>query len=227
MPFQDCIGAKDGTHVTARVPKAQSPAYRGRTHYTGQNVLAAVDFDMKFTYVLAGLEGSTHDANILTDSMSRPDGINIPDDKFYLGDAGYACHPGVLPPFRKTRYHLNEYSNRNYPRTAQELFNLRHSSLRVTIERAFGALKNRWKILDQKPFHSFPTQVKFVLACCILHNWILQWGVDKHVPNEEDVEPDDVVSNGHGVESFDNEGWKNKRLEWAQEMWDKRGQARI
>ena len=80
-------------------------------------MLAAVDFDMKFTYVLAGWEGSAHDANILTDSMSHPDGINIPDGKFYLGDAGYVCRPGVLPPFRKTRYHLNEFSNRNYPRT--------------------------------------------------------------------------------------------------------------
>ena len=137
-------------------------------------MLAAVDFDLKFTYVLTGWDGSAHDANILSDNISRPDGINIPDGKFYLGDAGYACRPGILPPFRKTRYHLNEFSGRNFPRTAQELFNLRHSSLRVTVERAFGALKNRFKILDQKPFHPYPTQVKLVLACCILHNWILQ-----------------------------------------------------
>lgn len=52
----------------------------------------------------------------------------------------------------------------------KELFNLRHSSLGVTIERAFAALKNRFKVLDQKPFHTFDTQVKLVLACCILHN---------------------------------------------------------
>nr|XP_020164644.1 protein ALP1-like [Aegilops tauschii subsp. strangulata] len=215
--FKDCIGAIDGTHVTARVPRS----------HASQNVLAAVDFDLKFTYVLAGWEGSAHDANILTDSMSRPDRINIPDGKFYLGDAGYACRPGILPPFRKTRYHLNEFSGRNYPRTAQELFNLRHSSLRVTVERAFGALKNRFKILDQKPFHPYSTQVKLVLACCILHNWILQWGFDEHVPEEEDVEPDDVVSSGHGVEAFDNDAWKNKRLEWAEAMWLNRGQCRI
>nr|XP_020187954.1 protein ALP1-like [Aegilops tauschii subsp. strangulata] len=225
--FKDCIGAIDGTHVTARVPRSQSAAYRGRKHYTSQNVLAAVDFDLRFTYVLAGWEGSAHDANILTDSMSRPDGINIPDGKFYLGDAGYACRPGILSPFRKTRYHLNEFSGRNCPRTAQELFNLRHSSLRVTVERAFGALKNRFKILDQKPFHPHSTQVKLVLACCILHNWILQWGFDEHVPEEEEVEPDDVVSSGHGVEAFDNDAWKNKRLEWAEAMWLNRGQCRI
>ena len=174
MPFQDCIGAIDGAHVTARVPRSQAAAYRGRKHYTSQNVLATVDFDLEFTYVLAGWEGSAHDANILSDSMSRHDGINILDGKFYLGDDGYACRTGVLSPFRKTKYHLNEFSCRNYPRTPQELFNLGHSSLRVTVEWAFGALENRFKILDQKSFHPYPTQVKLVLVCCIIHNWILK-----------------------------------------------------
>jgi len=89
--------------------------------------------------------------------------------KFYLVDVGYACRLGFLPPYRGTRYHLREYGTRSL-QNARELFNLRHSSLRVTVERAFGALKNRFKILYNKPFHPYPTQVKLVLACCILHN---------------------------------------------------------
>jgi hypothetical protein len=128
-----------------------------------------VDFDLKFTYVLAGWEGSAHDASILNDSLNRPDGIQLPEGKFYFGDAGYACRQEISP-FRKTWYHLNEFSPRNRPQNAKELFNRRNSSLRVTIERAFAALKIRFKIFDQKPFHTFPTQVKLVLACCILHN---------------------------------------------------------
>jgi hypothetical protein len=73
--------------------------------------------------------------------------------KFYLVDAGYAVRPRFLPPYRATRYHLSEYGGRN-PQNPKELFNLRHSSLRVTIERAFGALKNIFKILYNKPFPS-------------------------------------------------------------------------
>jgi hypothetical protein len=96
LSSQDSIGAIDGTHVTARVPKSQSAAYRGRKNYTSQNVLAAVDFDLKFTYVLAGWEGSANNVCILTDSLNRPDGIHLPDDKFYPGDARYACRPGIL-----------------------------------------------------------------------------------------------------------------------------------
>jgi hypothetical protein len=56
-----------------------------------------VDFNLKFTYVLAGCEGSAQDASILNDSLSRPNGIHLPEGKFYLGDVGYACRPGILP----------------------------------------------------------------------------------------------------------------------------------
>jgi hypothetical protein len=65
------------------------------------------------------------------------------------------------------------------PENEKELFNLRHSQLRVTVERAFGSLKNRFKFLDDaRLFFPFKTQVYVVLACCILHNWILSHGAD-------------------------------------------------
>ena len=54
-----------------------SSAY-GRKHTTTQNVLAAVDFDLRFTYVLAGREGSAHDSLILADALQRPDGLKVP-----------------------------------------------------------------------------------------------------------------------------------------------------
>jgi hypothetical protein len=80
---------------------------------------------------------------------------------------------------------LSEYGGRNYPNNARELFNLRYSSLRVTVERTFGALKGRFHILDNKSFHTYRTQVNLVLACCIMHNWILGFGTDEIVPLEE------------------------------------------
>ncbi|XP_051201802.1 protein ALP1-like [Lolium perenne] len=180
-------------------------AFRGRKHYTSQNVLAAVDFDMRFAYVLAGWEGSAHDASILANSLSRPDGLQIPDAK-------------------KTRYHLNEFSAKNRPLNARELFNLRHSSLRVNIERVFAALKNRFKVLDQKLFHMFDTQVKLVLACCILRNCILGWGEDEFF---EEVVTFDKVETSHGVETCDNDVWKVKRQEWADAIWKARGNTTI
>jgi hypothetical protein len=60
------------------VSGSQSLAYRGRKHYITQNVLAVVEFDMKFTYVLAGWEGPAHDAAILADNLERTDVLKVP-----------------------------------------------------------------------------------------------------------------------------------------------------
>jgi hypothetical protein len=54
-------------------------AFRGRKHNPTQNMTAAVDFDFKFTYVLAGRDGSAHDALILADTIDRNDGFIIPE----------------------------------------------------------------------------------------------------------------------------------------------------
>ena len=136
-------------------------------------------------------------------------------------DAGYAVRPGFLPPYRATRYHLREYGVRR-PQNARELFNLRHSSLRVTVERAFGALKNRFRILDNKPFHPYRTQLKLVLACCIIHNWILRFGQDEVIPLESEWVANPPNNAGPHDTSTDNQTWAAKRDEWAQQMWELR-----
>jgi hypothetical protein len=92
-------------------------------------------------------------------------------------------------PTGRVRYHLSKYGSRNHTTNTKELFNLRHFSLRVIVERAFGALKNMFCILDNKPFHPYKTQVKLVLACCILHNWIIGFGMDQVVPLEDWLPP--------------------------------------
>ncbi|KAK5832968.1 hypothetical protein PVK06_016777 [Gossypium arboreum] len=147
--FKDCIGALNGTHVRASVPLNIQGRFRSRKGGTTQNVLAAITFDLKFSYVLAG--------------------------KYYLADAGYGIRNGFITPYRGVRYHLKEFSAQG-PENAKELFNLRHSSLRITIERVFGILKKRFRVLDAEPFWNFQTQVDIVLACCIIHNHIM--GVD-------------------------------------------------
>jgi hypothetical protein len=59
--------------------------------------------------------------------------------KFYLVDAGYGVKPRFLPPFRAVQYHLNEWGS-NSVQNEKELFNHKHSSLHITVERAFESL---------------------------------------------------------------------------------------
>ncbi|XP_071681035.1 protein ALP1-like [Lolium perenne] len=180
--FKDCIGAIDGTHVRASITKDVEHFFRGRKAFATQNVMAAVDFDLRFTYVLAGWEGTSHDALVLADALARERGLQVPEGKYYLVDAGYyGVKPGFLPPFRNVRYHLNEWGS-NPVQNAQELFNLWHSSLWVTVERAFASLKRRFKILsDATPFFTLPVQVDIVVACCVLHNYALSQGIDEFI----------------------------------------------
>ncbi|KAK2442379.1 hypothetical protein QL285_013576 [Trifolium repens] len=104
--FKDCIGAIDGTHIRIKVPRAEAPRFRGRKEHPTQNILAACNFDMKFTYVLAGWEGTAFDSRILKDALTKQDPLIIPEGKFYLGDAGFMLKRGLLTPYRGVRYHL-------------------------------------------------------------------------------------------------------------------------
>ncbi|WVZ71360.1 hypothetical protein U9M48_019953 [Paspalum notatum var. saurae] len=152
------------------------------------------------------------------DALERDDGLRVPQGKYFLVDAGYAAKRGFLPPYRSTRYHLREFGTRR-PQNPKKLFNLRHLALRVTVKRAFGALKNRFKILYNKPFHPYPTQVELVLACCILHNWILRYGVDEHVPSEAFWEGNQEQDSGIDDNNPDNLAWVAMRDMLADQMW--------
>ena len=123
---------------------------------------------------------------------------------------------------------MKEYGGRNYPTNAKELFNLRHSSLRVTVERAFGALKGQFRILDNKPYHPYKTQVKLVLACCILHNWILGHGENEVFPDESTWEPNSSSSpSTNAVVVVDNAAWGNKKVEMANLMCNNMGNSHV
>nr|CAD1831478.1 unnamed protein product [Ananas comosus var. bracteatus] len=118
-----------------------------------------VNPNCRFIYVTAGWEGSANDLTVLRDALSLPppEGLRVPEGKYYLVDAGYTTMPGFIAPYRGTRYHLKEHAGHK-PTNKRELFNFRHSSLRSKVERAFGILKSRFKILTSQPF--FPLRHK-------------------------------------------------------------------
>ena len=167
--FTDCVGALDGTHINVPADQAR---YRNRKGYLSQNVLAVCNFDMKFTYVLAGWEGSAHDGAVYRDARFSK-GFITPPGKYWLGDAGYANTDTVLVPYRGTRYHLKEQRLAGKkPENSKELFNLRHASLRNVVERIFGVLKRKYQIFGTPSEYSIDTQTRIILACCILHNYV-------------------------------------------------------
>ncbi|XP_077215498.1 uncharacterized protein LOC143850067 [Tasmannia lanceolata] len=187
---KDCIGAIDGTHIQATVAEDLKPRFICRKGWPSQNVLAVCDFDLKFTYVLAGWEGSASDSRVLAFALSKPNGIPCLPGKFYLADGGYPCLRNFITPIRGIGYHLNDIRGRR-PQTADELYNQRHSSARNVIERTFGVLKKRFNIINTPPMYPFERQVDIVLACCCVHNHIR-----REMPNDTYIP---IVDNELGI----------------------------
>lgn len=104
--FKDCIGAIDGTHIPAKVPEEMMIPFRDRSDKISQNVLAACKFNLLFSYVLLGWEGSAHDARVLQHALELD--FWVPEGKYYLADAGYGLRKGFLTPYQGVRYHLRE-----------------------------------------------------------------------------------------------------------------------
>ncbi|TPX52842.1 hypothetical protein CcCBS67573_g09796 [Chytriomyces confervae] len=170
--FDGCVGALDGTHISAMVAETECAPYRCRKGgLLMQNVLGVCGFDMMFQFIHVGWEGSAHDGRVLADAYDK--GFSIPEGRFYLADAGYAQREQVLVPYRGIRYHLKEWGQANErPVNAKELFNLRHAELRNVIERIFGCMAKRFLILKAMRSFSLETQRDLAIAIPILFNII-------------------------------------------------------
>ncbi|XP_038895742.1 protein ALP1-like [Benincasa hispida] len=141
---------------------------------------------------------------------------------YYLCDAGYPNAEGFLAPYRGERYHLSDWRGvGNAPTTAREFFNMKHSSARNVIERAFGLLKGRWAILRGKSFYPIQVQCRTITECCLIHNLITKkMGIVAmfDVPDEENSAL--VGLDGDHIEFIESsEEWTKFRDDLAVEMF--------
>ncbi|VAI69681.1 unnamed protein product [Triticum turgidum subsp. durum] len=225
--FKNCLGAIDGTHIEAKIRLDKQTPYRNRHGYPSQNVMAAVSFDMTFSYVAAGWEGSASDQAVLRWAVTSG-GLVVPEGKFYLVDSGYANTPKFIAPYRGDRYHIASFRGCNRRYTGEkDLFNHVHAQLRNVVERTFGVLKARFPILSRKGGIPYPyrTQVKIVMACCIIHNFIRKvnepdelFELYEHGETQENVDHGDQQVRGQARED-DRVAGERVRAGIAQQLW--------
>jgi hypothetical protein len=118
-------------------------------------------------------------------------GFEVPYSKYFLADAGYVNKGTILTPFRNVKYHLKEQlGSKDPPGTPEELWNLRHASLRNEIERIFGVVKMRFPILNTGRKFPLAIQFRLIHALCALHNFIRRWrtGDDMYDKLQEEEE---------------------------------------
>jgi len=83
----------------------------------------------------------------------------FPGNTHLIGDAAYGLSEWLMTPFK-------DFGNLS---ADQKRYNFTHSSSRMCIERAFGALKGRFRRLRYIDMQDIREVVKFVLSCCTLH----------------------------------------------------------
>ncbi|KAL0409554.1 UNVERIFIED_CONTAM: hypothetical protein Sradi_1889800 [Sesamum radiatum] len=220
--FKGCLGALDGTFVYVRVREHEKGRYRTRKGQVAVNVLGVCNPNMQFIYVLLGWEGSAADSRVLPDAIHRPHGLRVPSGNYYLCDNGYTNADGFLTLYREVRYHLKEWDRgQGGPQSARELFNLKHSSTRNVIGRAFGLLKVRWAILRSQSFYPIDTQNKIILVCCLLHNFLRNEMPDDplelEIPEQHDI-PDDNVECIFSIDTTT--AWTSWRDQLASSMYN-------
>jgi hypothetical protein len=96
--LQNCIGAIDDTHIPTTIAEHRPPPYRNMKGTLSHNVMVACDFDLNFTFVSCGWEGSASDAGVLGFVISK--GFSVSEGKFYLVDGGYANTSSFIAPYR-------------------------------------------------------------------------------------------------------------------------------
>ena len=169
----------------------------------------------------------------------------MPAGFYYLADAGFPHCPELLVPFCGVWYHLQEWgaagvwyvfasisvyylTYSHSPVNAKELFNLHHAQARNVIERIFGVLKQRFRIL-LLPHYPLDFQPRIPAALCAIQNFIQEIDQDEgeiptdsyqaaYEPFSSDVDSD---HNG-GFITDDDEGdseVKLRRMNIANEMW--------
>ncbi|XP_058727711.1 uncharacterized protein LOC131599327 [Vicia villosa] len=109
--FKNARGAIHGTHIPCVVSAGDRIRFIGRKGYPTQNVMVVCDWNMCFTFVLAGWEGTAHDACIFDQALTNAN-MNFPHPPpgmYYLVDAGYPTPMEYLGPYRCERYHLPDF----------------------------------------------------------------------------------------------------------------------
>ncbi|XP_044766215.1 putative nuclease HARBI1 [Coccinella septempunctata] len=175
--YPGAVGAIDGTHIFAKVEKAQQDSYIDRYRRHSINLMAICDGNCFFTYIFVGFPGSAHDSRVFQNSslyhqIESHGPQKFFDENFHLiGDSAFGLRSWLMTP----------YKGNNLTRK-QKKHNYMLSADRVKIEHAFGLLKGRWRRLQYINVYNICKTVEIITASCVLHNFCL---INKDLWDEE------------------------------------------
>lgn len=177
------LGAIDCTHVRIKKPKVNGEIYINRKGYPSLNIQMVSSCEYEILNIVARYAGSAHDSRIYNNShlKRRFEGGDLRNFKL-IGDQGYACSSVLLTPIR---FPCND---------AERRYNEHLTRARSSVERCFGILKARFRVLgpDSRIRLLPQTTTAVIVACAVLHNICIFHGINF---NETDLIMDNIDVN--------------------------------
>jgi hypothetical protein len=204
--FPNCCFAIDGCLFEIERPYDFEGWYC-RKGYPAINAQVVVDHQTRIlSYDLR--PGSANDKSIFNYSnFGQTVDEVLPPGKYGVADAGYCLTNRMLTPFP-----IEECMEES-----ESLYNYLHSKTRITVERCFGSLKNRFRIfkspLGQRAApNSEDTQISrnsmIIEACFILHNILisLRDNFNSEIDAERNEDDDPLIDDNENANSVTSSG---------------------
>ena len=199
------VGAVDCSEIEI---DSSGDAYINRKSSHSLKLQVICDADTRTIDMATGYSGRWHDWRVFKESpiydeiesgvlgavmrttavpVAMPDGSDVRVPLQLVGDNAYMCKPYLLPA----------YMDSTAREGARRTFNYNHSKTRIVIERTFGILKSRWRLLRRSIDLDLHVTAHVVAACCILHNLCLEHNVQLAEQDfEEEQQPGDDGGGG-------------------------------
>ena len=164
--MKGCVAAIDGIAIEIQKPSSWDTVnplqFLNRKCFFSINCQAMCDSHLRFLWASMKSPGGTHDslAWSVTDMCSMLKHNPPPRGYYIVGDDAYVGSDYMMTP----------YPGRKSMTKAKSAFNFYQSRCRITIERAFGVLVQRWGILRRALRGSLFHNVAAIRCCMRLHN---------------------------------------------------------
>jgi len=162
--------------VWEKCPYAWQGEHRGHIHKATMILEAVAGPDLWIWHSFFGMPGSVNDINVLHRSplFDQLASGNAPRVHFTVNgnayDMGYYLADGIYPDWATLVKGVHEPVNEQ-----QKLFTLKQSEYRKDVERAFGVLQAKFKIVKGPARFWYVEDLRYMMTCCvILHNMAVE-----------------------------------------------------
>ncbi|XP_031789426.1 protein ALP1-like isoform X1 [Nasonia vitripennis] len=221
----NCFGAIDGKHIRVKAPPNSGSYFFNYKKHFSIVLMGLSDAFCRFIWVNIGDFGSSNDAGIFQRSDLRQaldnEEIDIPAPT-YLPRTDVLCPYFIIGDgaFPLKNYLMKPYTRANNLTHEEKIVNYRLSRARLTIERAFGILTKKWRILESPVDWKLKNIETVIMALICLHNFLITEEMSKdeaerkyvfhpyNIENEAEIgiylgdEPEDATSIRNTLKDF-------------------------